>query len=191
MLGVTDTVADHASGAAFESRRRADDLLPLEVSSKNRLTELDALRGLAALAVFWSHAFGMLASTPPLLKAIQYTPLRVLYDGTVAVLLFFVLSGFVLNLKYVDPENRKGRWAAVFVIRRIFRIYPACLASLCLASVLRMYAFDPALTTNFSSWFQKVWETPVDWSNMLYSGNSRSSRGPSRTTKWSTLVLGI
>jgi len=64
-------VANQTAGEAFE---RANEGHAGKGSGHSRLTELDALRGLAALAVFWSHAFGMLASRPPLLEAMQYTP---------------------------------------------------------------------------------------------------------------------
>ena len=129
----------------------------------SRLSELDALRGLAALAVFVGHSFGMMSQTPALLQAIQNTPLRFFYDGNAAVLLFFVLSGFVLNLRYAEAESYRSGWVGSFIIRRVFRIYPAFLASMGLALLLRTCFFRPEWTHGFSDWFSAFWQEPLPW----------------------------
>jgi len=61
------------------------------------MTELDALRGIAALVVFNSHYFGALA--PSFVNLLRFTPVFCLMNGGAAVMLFFVLSGFVLTVK--------------------------------------------------------------------------------------------
>ncbi len=132
-------------------------------ASGSRLSELDALRGLAALSVFLGHAFGMMPQTPKLLLAIQHTPLRFFYDGNAAVLLFFVLSGFVLNLRYAEAKSHTPGWAGNFIIRRVCRIYPAFLASMGLAVFLRTCVFSPERTHAFSVWFAAIWMEPVSW----------------------------
>jgi peptidoglycan/LPS O-acetylase OafA/YrhL len=129
----------------------------------SRLSELDALRGLAALSVFLGHAFGLMPQTPGLLLSIQNTPLRFFYDGNAAVLLFFVLSGFVLNLRYVETGSYPVGWAGGFIIRRVFRIYPAFLASMGLALLLRTCFFRPEWTHGFSAWFSAFWQEPLPW----------------------------
>lgn len=76
---------------------------------------LEGLRGLAALVVVFSHcawAFfpylqsgmptDLLAGWEPL---IQHSPLRVLYNGTFSVAIFFVMSGYVLTRRYVAQPN--------------------------------------------------------------------------------------
>ena len=77
-----------------------------------RLAELDGLRGLAALSVFFCHA-GMFG--PP------WNVLAFLGDGSAAVDLFFVLSGFVLARSLL--ARRQNYWE--FVWRRVARLYPA------------------------------------------------------------------
>lgn len=55
-----------------------------------------------------------------------------LFSGHNAVLLFFVLSGFVLMLS-MDRDARRGEWSIVsFTFRRIMRLYPALIAALAL-----------------------------------------------------------
>jgi peptidoglycan/LPS O-acetylase OafA/YrhL len=126
-----------------------------------RLPQLDALRGLAALTVFFGHAIPMMPATPSLMHYIDATPVHLLYDGLSAVLLFFVLSGFVLNLKFTSGVNYRRHWVINFLVRRIFRIYPAFLAVVAIGLLLKHYAFNPTLASPFSDWFAKYWRTPV------------------------------
>jgi peptidoglycan/LPS O-acetylase OafA/YrhL len=128
---------------------------------KSRLTQLDAIRGLAALSVFLGHAFGMLPQPSGLLQSIQFTPLHFFYDGEAAVLLFFVLSGFVLNLKYVELSSYPQNWTSQFIIRRIFRVYPAFFAALVLSLLLRMALYPVTAMGLFSEWFSQFWRTPI------------------------------
>jgi len=135
-----------------------------------RLPQLDALRGLAALSVFLWHAFGMMPQMPKLLQHIQFTPLRFFYDGEAAVLLFFVLSGFVLNLKYVSSQKNPPHWVSAFIIRRIFRIYPAFLVAVILGLLLKEFVYDASAMAPFSDWFSKFWKNslvPTEFMRML------------------------
>jgi peptidoglycan/LPS O-acetylase OafA/YrhL len=82
----------------------------------HRLLELDALRGLAAVAVMLFHyTYGYdkyIAARPDL-------PFHVLY-GDRGVYLFFVLSGFVISWTLA-----RTRTASDFVVGRFSRLYPA------------------------------------------------------------------
>ncbi|RKP44401.1 acyltransferase family protein [Trinickia fusca] len=90
-----------------------------------RYEQLDALRGLAALTVVLSH-FTLL--TPLLI--LRHTPLRVLLGGHEAVVLFFVLSGFVLTLQ-INGAGKPGYYE--YAIRRICRIYLPYLGAIAVA----------------------------------------------------------
>jgi peptidoglycan/LPS O-acetylase OafA/YrhL len=131
-----------------------------------RLPQLDAVRGLAALAVFWGHAFSMMRKPPGILQVITGTPLQFFFDGQGAVLLFFVLSGFVLNLKYLEPARYPAQWAGSFLIRRVLRIYPAFFASVCLALLLR--ALVPTGPPVFSNWFTSLWQAALSHRDVLW-----------------------
>src|SRR3954471_9896348 len=100
-----------------------------------RIPELDALRGLAAVAVLLGHWMTVVPAWDDdtrhqpakwLLNLFKYTPLRLLTAAPEAVLVFFVLSGFVLALPFL--EGRAGSYRA-FLVRRAFRIYPAAWAA--------------------------------------------------------------
>jgi peptidoglycan/LPS O-acetylase OafA/YrhL len=91
--------------------------------SHNRLWELDGLRGLAALSVFFIHA------------SVLGLPWR---DFGSPVVLFFVLSGFVLARSLLSsPQSYRS-----FIWRRIVRLYPAYWATL-LFALLLMHTYNP------------------------------------------------
>jgi peptidoglycan/LPS O-acetylase OafA/YrhL len=140
------------------------------VSGPGRFQSLDGLRGVAASATFINH----LALLSPLLfavsrppswhssanvgvKLLAWTPLRVFWDGTDAVLLFYVLSGFVLSLRFwAGVERGYGR----FVLTRVARIYPVYVLSIVAAFLLRagsMRREVPGLTP----WFQALWRSEI------------------------------
>lgn len=68
----------------------------MKVGSRH-LTELDALRGIAAFIVFMGHFCEGLV--PVVTASINGTILFVALNGPAAVIVFFVLSGFVLTLR--------------------------------------------------------------------------------------------
>lgn len=109
-----------------------------------RIRSLDSLRGIAALIVVFHHMRLMYPETP---GWIRFSPLRILASGESAVLVFFILSGFVLFLT-LNPKD--GYWP--FTIKRVWRIYPPFVASILISAVL-WYAVDPSATVaNISDW---------------------------------------
>jgi peptidoglycan/LPS O-acetylase OafA/YrhL len=103
-----------------------------------RLTELDGLRGIAALVVVLFH-LSLIAQ--PFLDTntvgdawwwMSRTPLRLATDGTQAVLLFFVLSGLVVAL----PALRSGFSWRKFYVSRALRLYLPAWGALALATIL-------------------------------------------------------
>ena len=93
------------------------------------LRGLTGARGIAAWFVVLYHLRFSLGVSPSMMD--------VLAKGYLAVDFFFVLSGFVIWLSYVD-RIRTRRWAAVpdFLMRRIARIWPLHLAMLAFAVAL-------------------------------------------------------
>jgi peptidoglycan/LPS O-acetylase OafA/YrhL len=96
--------------------------------------ELDSLRGLAAITVLIAHYSNlfMVQSGPyvrvgEFVQSVRRTPLFAVFAGHEAVMLFFVLSGFVLSLQFL-----KGKPVdyGSFAIKRIFRIYVPYLIAL-------------------------------------------------------------
>ena len=117
----------------------------------SRLIFLDGLRGLASLYVMFSHARNMLwinfaeeyARHPDqyglsgqLLSAGWFS----LYFAHQSVIFFFVLSGFVIHLRYAQAINRAPMTARFdwrgFLFRRFWRIYPILALAMVLTFVL-------------------------------------------------------
>jgi peptidoglycan/LPS O-acetylase OafA/YrhL len=133
-----------------------------------RLQALDSLRGLAAasvtfyhcLLVFpWSHAILAGSGTPyaesgdRLALALTATPVGLLWAGREAVLLFFVLSGFVLALSF--EQGARPSYLA-FAAKRIVRLILPCAAVVAVLA-LAVPWIDPAPRSELSDWFNASW----------------------------------
>jgi peptidoglycan/LPS O-acetylase OafA/YrhL len=118
------------------------------VTAIKRLTALDALRGVAALAVVawhWQHFFSISGRWQPgWTRSMQpfFWLLKPLYvQGWAAVDLFFVLSGFVFFWLYGE-SIREGRVrAGAFALMRFSRLYPLQVLALIVVAVLQSLYF--------------------------------------------------
>ncbi len=132
--------------------------LELDAVRHPRLTELDGLRGLAALTVFFSHTVGLFPGSDSF--AAQRTPLHILWDGAAAVTFFFLLSGYVLVLPFVGNKRRKID-AVGFIVKRFFRLYPAYWCALAFALLLRYITLQHNHLGMLSPWANGLWQFPV------------------------------
>ncbi len=151
---------------------------PRIVTSERRWDSLDSLRGIAALLVVTFHCSqvtaGFATYTNPLSRAawgepwtwLKYTPLRILVSsGPSAVVLFFVLSGFVLSLPFLRDGQQPGYLS--YAVRRICRIYLPFAAAI-LVSVALYGAIRPAPIPALSTWFNiDVWDQPLSLGYVL------------------------
>ena len=83
---------------------------------------LDTLRAIAALIVVWGHIelFKKVHGYKSLIDSGFYLP-----DGHIAVILFFVISGFIITTILINEKNQNGSASLKnFYIRRMFRIWP-------------------------------------------------------------------
>jgi peptidoglycan/LPS O-acetylase OafA/YrhL len=120
--------------------------------------QLDALRGIAALMVVVNH---FILVGP--LWWIPRSPLRVLALGHEAVILFFILSGFVLTLQLISDRRISYR---DYAIRRICRIYLPYLAVLFTAfSIVNLINIEPVKWAG--SWFNDIWTGSFSGREML------------------------
>jgi peptidoglycan/LPS O-acetylase OafA/YrhL len=94
------------------------------ISSDNRLRELDALRGLAAIAVVFFHYSMDHAETTFLFRF-----------GATGVDLFFMISGFVILMSLEKIRSGKD-----FIINRFARLYPTYWASVTF-TLIALYVF--------------------------------------------------
>lgn len=114
------------------------------------------MRGIAAATVVLHHLFLTFPATQPdsdsLIGRLTHTPLHILWSGTEAVNLFFVLSGFVLALPFLKAPQPYGRYA----LKRIARIWTPYIVVAITALVLRAL-LDNEPVPSLSKWFNDVW----------------------------------
>lgn len=110
-----------------------------------RLDHLDGLRGLAALIVVLFHLLsalvpGMVPEQHPGAHWIAYTPVAIAWNGSFAVLVFFVLSGFVVTAATLRKRN--PLWIDVAI--RYLRLAVPATISVVIAWALLMQMPDAA-----------------------------------------------
>ena len=105
-----------------------------------RMRSLDGLRGAAALVVVFHHV--SLAARPELSENawawLTGTPLKLLFPGSEAVLVFFVLSGLVVALPALQGGRRGSpgfSWAKYYPAR-LLRLYLPVFAALLMSAAL-------------------------------------------------------
>jgi peptidoglycan/LPS O-acetylase OafA/YrhL len=131
-----------------------------------RYGQLDSLRGLAALSVLFYHYLIVLNTTTQNIKPdtfaqiinfANHSPLRIFWGGYEAVVMFFVLSGFVLSLKFYTPAKMKY---IPFLISRFCRIYLPYYVAITIAIFLDI-SFSKHGIESLSSWFNSIWIFPI------------------------------
>lgn len=129
------------------AKNDAHDAVP-----KLRLEFLDGLRGWGALMVFLYHLIvQLLSNTAPTYRS-KY--LAFLLDGDFAVFIFFVLSGFVLSIKFVISPGKYSLTQAV--IARYFRLMLPIIITSFVAYMLMlahaMYNVPASIPSNTPQW---------------------------------------
>lgn len=123
-----------------------------------RVKSLDGIRGWASLMILFHHLIKsfLISSTPEYDKVY----LRFITDGHLAIMIFFVLSGFALSTSRLDMEKRNLALAAS---ARYFRLaIPIIFTSLIAYSLLKLGLFFN-LQAAVSS------KIPIAWLGSFYS----------------------
>src|SRR5690606_27706461 len=113
----------------------------MSAESKNRILELDALRGLAALAVVLFHyttKYSEIFKTDVTTKLINFK------YGSLGVPLFFIISGFVIFMTI-----KKVKTPFEFVFKRFIRLYPVFWVCIIITAIVT-FNFPPGFGRSFS-----------------------------------------
>ncbi len=138
-----------------------------------RVIALDGLRGIAAILVLFHHSLLMLpdfanyewnvpgaGAHGPIEWLLLRTPMRLLWAGQERAILFFVLSGFVLAVPWLDGKAAPyGR----FLLGRFCRIYPPYLAAMALAAAGSILLGGHTLAHATVYFNQLGWAFPARW----------------------------
>lgn len=145
-----------------------------------KIFALESLRGLAALAVVFHHfalafypamVFGQSSADEQSIyeQYVLQTPLNVLINGKVAVIIFFVLSGFVLSYGFFIKMSD----LVIATVKRYFRLAPIVLAAVLLSYVVMKYGLYSNLEvsniTN-SVWLKEQWPHEVGLLDAFWQG---------------------
>lgn len=114
---------------------------------------------------------------------ITFTPLHLVWAGQEAVYVFFILSGFVLTLPFVQG-NRLG-WAAYYP-KRIVRVYLPVWASLIFA-LLMAWTIPRVASPELSSWVNLHDETPNILADAFLLRGAGSLNSPLWSLQWEIL----
>jgi peptidoglycan/LPS O-acetylase OafA/YrhL len=107
--------------------------------------ELQSLRGIAATLVMVHHALRVFAG-----ETWAWSASEVVLNAEAAVIIFFVLSGYVLSCSLARRGlDRQG--LTIFFVRRAFRIYPALWVGLALGTAYLLLA-HPLPAQHLSAW---------------------------------------
>jgi peptidoglycan/LPS O-acetylase OafA/YrhL len=159
-------------------------------SSGQRVTSLDGLRGVAALVVVAHHALlvwpALFAQYGPPNRAsgtwwLAYSPLHLAWAGREAVMVFFILSGFVLVLPYLSPR-KVGTWPG-YLVRRVLRLYPPVVAALVLSAVL-VTLFPRDVQPGATKWYARHDVDVTSW-GLLHDMFLLDGTGMINTVLWS------
>ncbi|WP_187371326.1 acyltransferase family protein [Methylobacterium oryzihabitans] len=124
-----------------------------------RIVALDSLRGVASLLVLASHIILMQNLDGRSGDIIQHAGHLM---GKVSVLVFFVLSGFVLMRTFITGKTNQY---IPYAIKRVIRIWPPFAVSI-LISCLLYVLVSPTNIPELSTWFNWNWRFPPSFDSI-------------------------
>ncbi len=168
-----------------------------------RIEALDSVRGIAAFIVVIHHCFLTRAvysnfffsnwktpATDLVSWIFLYTPARIAWSGYEAVTLFYVLSGLVLALPWVEgraPDYKK------FAIRRMCRLYIPYAAIVIVAGAINIALQQHAYVSGASDWVNTMtWTNSVTpfvlFDHFAIIGHHFTINGVTHTLIWEIRV---
>lgn len=145
---------------------------------KTRNKSLDGLRGIGALMVALSHSLFIVRidniseiwatplqlSLPP--QALLGRFLIVFLNGTAAVTIFFLISGYVLGQSL--RRTRINLLQSVkFTLKRFSRLYPAYLLLIVASFIYSSYFHDQKTSILASNWYIRWFQFKPHWRDMI------------------------
>jgi peptidoglycan/LPS O-acetylase OafA/YrhL len=156
-------------------------LTKVTLLSRERLIELEAVRGIASVLVLVHHCLlgfapslhGLVA--PPRPWSLFGTPFFAFIDGSAAVVIFFVLSGFVLTYRAIEHDDPKSllsgalkRWPRLALPVLISTMIGGLLAAL---NLYWNVASDNVIGSIWLGWFYRTSPYPIpDFLAPIYEG---------------------
>lgn len=133
-------------------------------SVANRIGSLDGLRGIAALTVAFSHSSAVYAQTGDTWGATIWDLLtRSVLSAGEAVVIFFILSGYVLSRSLARQGEITEATLWSFYLKRCFRILPAMWVAIVVTFAISR-SFDLSDKQHlFTGWYHYVFTPRGGW----------------------------
>lgn len=163
------------------------------LNSMVKLNSAESIRGLACLAVVFSHLslsfFPFLhhfdqseVSTSSIQSFIYHSPFAFWYSGTAAVFLFFVLSGFVLSYAILRKQEQAKFKIKSMLIKRYPRLaIPALASCLVVWAVFQTIHID---SSQMNGWFQAYVGQEIPLKLAVYEGTIGSFLFAESSVNW-------
>lgn len=144
-----------------------------------KINSAESIRGLACLAVVFSHLamsffpylhhFDVNETTDlSWVHTTHHSPFGFLYSGDAAVFVFFVLSGFVLSYAILKSPEQFNHKLKTMMLKRYPRLMiPALTSCLIIWAVLKIINIDSSLV---GAWLQAFTVQDFSFSHALYEG---------------------
>ena len=173
------------------------------MNKPGRIEVLDSVRGIAAFIVVIHHCFltrpvfsdfffshWQTPATGAVSAIFLHTPARIVWAGYEAVTLFYVLSGLVLALPWL--EGRTPTYKA-FAVRRMCRLYIPYAVAIAAAGALKIALQQHAFVSGASKWVNEMtWTQPVTLSvifdHLALIGHHPTVNGVTHTLIWEIRV---
>ncbi|MEA3550264.1 acyltransferase [Pseudarthrobacter sp. C1] len=159
---------------------------------KERLQGLDGLRGIAALIVLSSHTLLIFRSVAggsersasdqaePWIKTALQSPLHVIYAGGEAVFVFFILSGFVLVLPFL--QRRPPSWIGYYP-KRLLRLYVPILGAVIMTAA--MVLAIPRVVSSDQTWWVNMHAIDMTFKGLIRESFTLLGTGRYNSVLWS------
>lgn len=145
------------------------------MEKNTKIISLDVLRGLACLAVTIHHIFMFnpvflesyttnIPSGYGVIDFLKFSPLKFVWDGHAAVILFFVLSGFVLSISFFKKDTLNYK---KYLVKRICRIYLPFAFIIAIGSIGSNFFRHYDRLSKFTDWLNLAWNKPVTFYNFI------------------------
>ena len=164
---------------------------------EKRIVELDSLRGIAAFTVLINHCIMAypiiyslfvsrdLTKSNLFLNYLMFSPLHIFWNGHSAVILFFILSGFVLSTSHYSTTKFVYK---DYLIRRLCRLYLPYFCIITVSVLLLNFYHTHHGMVNLSDWFNTMWYSKVsltDYFRLILLGGNTNNVG---TTLWTIII---
>lgn len=165
-----------------------------------KLNSAESIRGLACLAVVFSHLslsffpylhhFDDQATTDSSVQYfIHHSPFAFWYSGTAAVFLFFVLSGFVLSYAILrKPEQAKAKIKTMLIKRYPRLAIPALFSCILVWLIFLCFDID---SSHVNGWLQTYVTQDITLAHALYEGTIGSFFFAESDVNWVLWTMNI